>query len=289
MTTISSSTTTRKPTATKSDRPSAPPSFAPTAPRPSVGAPSFGPRPFLAVRPARKELAALTERDPALGAWMRRLEPFPGFPARDHPRQRTHYDALASAIVHQQLSTKAAATIWRRACALTPGPHFPRAQELLRLPHDRLRAAGLSRNKVEALLDLAAKIERGELALERVARWKDERVVEHLVQVRGIGVWSAQMFLLFRLGRLDVLAPGDLGVQEGVRLLDGLAERPSPATVEERAECWRPLRSVACWTMWRLVDHARRERAAAEVPSSAPGAEGARSPGAERARSTGRR
>jgi len=81
-----------------------------------------------------------------------------------------------------------------------------------------------------------------------------EEVIEHLVQVFGIGVWTAQMFLLFRLGRLDVIAPGDLGLQEGLRLLDGLDQRPTPAELERRAEVWRPLRSVAAWALWRLVD-----------------------------------
>ena len=216
------------------------------------------------MKPSRRELEALARRDPALGAWMRRLPAFPGFPSPGDPRQRTHYDALAGAIVCQQLSTRAAATIWERASALTPGPRFPRTAELLRLPVERLRGAGLSRNKIDALLDLARRVEHGALALPRLSRWSDDRVVEHLIQVRGVGAWTAQMFLLFRLGRLDVLAPADLGVQEGLKLLDRLDERPRPAEVEARAALWRPLRSVGCWTMWRLVDHARQEAARAK-------------------------
>ncbi|MBK7874854.1 MAG: DNA-3-methyladenine glycosylase 2 family protein [Planctomycetes bacterium] len=210
------------------------------------------------MRPAPSELRALARRDPALGAWLRRLEPFPGFPDPRSPRQRTHYDALASAIVYQQLSTQAANTIWRRASELTPGVRFPRPDEVLELADERLRGAGLSRAKVAALKDLARRIEGRELPVRSFARLDDDAIVERLVEVRGIGAWTAQMFLLFRLGRLDVLAPGDLGIQEGVRLLDGLAERPTPRAVEERAERWRPLRSVGCWMMWRLVDHARR-------------------------------
>jgi DNA-3-methyladenine glycosylase II len=93
-------------------------------------------------------------------------------------------------------------------------------------------------------------------------RLSDEAVIEHLVQVRGIGEWSAQMFLLFRLGRLDVMAPGDLGLQEGLRILDELEERPTPRELAARAEAWRPLRSVASWTLWRIVEHERKRLAA---------------------------
>ena len=87
-----------------------------------------------------------------------------------------------------------------------------------------------------------------------LGRRDDQAVVEELIQVRGVGVWTAQMFLLFKLGRPDVMAPGDLGLQEGLRVLDGLAVRPGPAELEERARIWSPLRSVACWTLWRLLE-----------------------------------
>lgn len=224
------------------------------------------------MRPTPAQLRALARRDPALGRWVRELPRFPGFPDRANPRQRSHYGALASAIVYQQLSTKAAATIWSRVCALTPGDAFPEPGELLALAPERLRGAGLSQAKTLALQDLAQRIVARELPLARLDRLADDAVVEHLVQVRGIGVWSAQMFLLFRLGRLDVFAPGDLGLQEGVRILDGLAERPSPALLAERAERWRPLRSVASWTLWRLVEHARRaaEPRKPAAPARAP-------------------
>ncbi|MHC4473258.1 MAG: DNA-3-methyladenine glycosylase family protein [Planctomycetota bacterium] len=187
---------------------------------------------------------------------MRRLPPFPGFPRPEH-RRRSHFQTLASAIVYQQLAGKAAAMIQGRVCALTPGSGFPRPEELLALPEEDLRGAGLSRNKLASLRDLAARVLDGRLKLRSIGRLSDEAVVERLVTVRGIGTWSAQMFLMFRLGRLDVLAPADLGVQEGVRILDGLDARPTPDRVAERAECWRPLRSVGCWFMWRLVEEAR--------------------------------
>jgi 3-methyladenine DNA glycosylase/8-oxoguanine DNA glycosylase len=210
------------------------------------------------MKPTPAELRALARRDPQLGRALRGLPAFPGFPVRSHPRQRSHYASLSSAIVYQQLSTKAAETIWKRVCALDGGAAFPEPALFLAHPDERLRAAGLSRGKIAALRDLCQRIEDGRLALPRLARCSDERVIEELVEVRGIGRWSAQMFLLFRLGRLDVLAEGDLGVQEGLRLLDGLDERPGPAEVLERARSWSPLASVGCWYMWRLVDQDRR-------------------------------
>jgi 3-methyladenine DNA glycosylase/8-oxoguanine DNA glycosylase len=130
----------------------------------------------------------------------------------------------------------------------------------LRLSESALRAAGMSRNKLLALRDLAARLEDGRLDLARSSRRTDQEVIERLTEVRGIGTWSAQMFLMFRLGRLDVMPAGDLGVREGLRLLDGLDARPSVDEALERAEIWRPLRSVGAWAMWRLVE-AHRARA----------------------------
>lgn len=215
------------------------------------------------MKPAPSQLRALARRDPRLGAWMRRLEPFPGFPEPRRERD-THYESLARAIVFQQLATRAAETIHGRVCALTPGPRFPTAEELARVPDAALRGAGLSAAKLAALRDLASRCSDGRLRLAGIGRRDDARVVEHLVEVRGIGTWSAQMFLLFRLGRLDVLAPGDLGLQEGLRILDELGTRPGPKELEARGAVWAPLRSVASWTLWRIVEHERERLAAAK-------------------------
>lgn len=204
-----------------------------------------------------RELARL---DPAWEPWVGKLPRYPGFPDLSHPRQRTHYDSLAGAIVYQQLSSKAAATIWGRVRDLTPGRHFPRADEVLALSHERLRGAGLSNAKVLALRDLAARVADGRLELARLSRMSDERIVEQLVCVRGIGTWSAQMFLMFRLARPDVFAPGDLGLREGIRILDGRRSQPSEKQAEKRARSWAPLRSVASWHLWRLVDQSRRSK-----------------------------
>jgi DNA-3-methyladenine glycosylase II len=208
------------------------------------------------MKPTRRELQALARRDPRLAGALRRLAPFPGFPDPIE-RRRSHYGALARAIVYQQLAGAAAATIHARVCALTPGPHFPTPGELLSLDAQALRGAGLSQNKLAALRDLAEHVVERRLVLASLARKDDQEIVERLSEVRGIGTWTAQMFLLFRLGRLDVIAPGDLGVQEGIRLLDALERRPTPREVEARAERWRPLRSVGCWMMWRLVESER--------------------------------
>jgi DNA-3-methyladenine glycosylase II len=210
------------------------------------------------VKPSPADLRALARRDPALGRAMKRLAPFPGFPQAAQRVQKTHFHALGRAIVHQQLAGAAARTIHDRVCALTEHKGFPTADEILALEDARLRGAGLSLNKLLALRDLASKVNAGHVDLRRIARKSDERVIEELVQVRGIGEWSAHMFLMFRLGRLDVMAPGDLGVREGVRRLDGLEQRPTPKETLARSEAWRPLRSVACWYLWRLAEEKPR-------------------------------
>jgi DNA-3-methyladenine glycosylase II len=125
---------------------------------------------------------------------------------------------------------------------------------MLALDPQLLRGAGLSNAKVAAMRDLAERTLSGELPLRRITRMSDEDVLAHVTAVRGLGEWTAQMFLLFRLGRLDVLPPHDLGVQEGLKRLDGLADRPKPKQLLARAEVWRPLRSVGTWVMWRLCD-----------------------------------
>lgn len=197
-------------------------------------------------------LRKLARRDPALGALMRAAEPFPGFPTAAH-RRRTHFESLASAIVSQQLSGKAAATIWGRVLDLCPRRRL--TPELIGdLDDATLRGAGLSGAKTRSVRDLAEKATDGSLGLRSIGRADDAEVVERLIQVRGIGVWSAQMFLMFKLGRLDVLAPGDLGLQEGLRRLDRLDERPTPAELETRGAAWAPLRSVASWYLWRATE-----------------------------------
>lgn len=204
------------------------------------------------MRTTHSQIRALQRRDPALGRAMKGLAPFPDFPVA--PRL-PYFHALARSIIYQQLATGAATTIHGRVKALSPRPkRFPTSDEFLAIPEGHLRDAGLSRSKLKAIRDLAQRVETGSLKLRALSRLPDGEVVERLIEVWGIGVWTAQMFLLFRLGRLDVFAPGDLGLQEGIRLLDGLKHRPTPAECQERAEIWAPLRSVASWYLWRLTD-----------------------------------
>jgi len=190
--------------------------------------------------PTPSQLRSLAQRDPRLGAAMLHLPKFPGFPELGQPR-RTRYESLASAIVFQQLAFKAANTIHGRVCALTPGPRFPQPHEILQLSDEGLRAAGLSRAKLAAVRDLAAHLGDGRLHLASIHHRSDSEIIEALSAVRGIGSWTAQMFLIFHLGRLDVLPIGDLGVQEGLRILDGLEKRPTPKELQARGEVWAPL------------------------------------------------
>ncbi len=120
-----------------------------------------------------------------------------------------------------------------------------------------MRGAGLSRNKLASIRDLAEHVHDGRLSLRGMGRLADEQVIESLVQVRGIGVWTAQIFLMFKLGRPDVMPSADLGVQEGLRILDGAKQRPTAKLLEERARAWAPFRTQAAWTLWRVVDEAR--------------------------------
>ena len=203
-------------------------------------------------KPTPGQLKALYRRDPVLAEARKGVEPFPGFPVE--PRL-PYFHTLARIIIYQQLAGAAARTIHNRVQALSLNPRrFPTFGEILALPVDDLRSAGLSRNKLRAILDLAERVQEGRLSLRSLHRHSDEEVTERLTSVWGIGEWSAQMFLLFHLGRLDVFAPGDLGLQEGIRVLDGLETRPTPTQALERAEVWHPLRSVASWYLWRLVD-----------------------------------
>lgn len=203
-------------------------------------------------RPSSAQLRALYLRDPVLAKARKGLETFPGFPMQ--PRL-PYFHTLARTIIYQQLAVAAARTIHARVQALSPNPRrFPTTGEILALPKEELQGAGLSRNKLRAILDLAERIQEGRLRLRLLHRYSDQEVLERLTEVWGIGEWTAQMFLLFHLGRLDIFAPGDLGIQEGIRILDGMEERPSPAQATARAEVWSPLRSVASWYLWRLAD-----------------------------------
>ena len=164
------------------------------------------------------------------------------------------FDALAESIAYQQLSGKAAATIWGRVRALFPGKYLD-PKLVLKTPDKKLRAAGLSRSKVAAIKDLAAKTLDGTVPSARLlAKMNDEEIVERLITVRGIGRWTAEMLLLFDLGRPDVWPVDDYGVRKGFAKTFGRRKLPTPKQLRKLGEKWRPYRSVAAWYFWRALD-----------------------------------
>ncbi len=168
-------------------------------------------------------------------------------------RTGTHFEALARAICGQQVTGHVANVIFARLKALSGHARFPSAPEVLALGEVRLKSAGLSRQKTAALLDLADHVTRGSVRLAGLGRMTDAAVVETLTQVRGIGPWTAEMLLMFRLGRPDVLPATDFGVQKGLMILDGLRAHPKPAKVLRRGQLWAPFRSAASWYLWRAT------------------------------------
>ena len=188
-------------------------------------------------------------RDPVLAPVIRRhrtrspldgpvLDPFP---------------ALVRTITAQQISTKAATTIYGRLVALTPQGVTPNA--LLKLTDAQFRQAGLSRQKIGYLRDLASKVTSGELPIGSLHELDDEAVIEAIVKVKGLGRWSAEMFLMFRLRRPDVLPLGDLGIMTAIQRLYGLRKRPKPARIMKIGDAWRPYRTIACWYLWRSLEN----------------------------------
>lgn len=160
--------------------------------------------------------------------------------------------SLAEAIIYQQLNGKAAVTIWKRFAALAGEPVTP--DGILKLSDEQLRAVGLSKQKSAYLKDLAAKTAAGLLDFSRLPDLPDEEVIEHLTQVKGIGVWTAHMFLIFSLRRPNVLPTGDYGVQVAVKKHYKKRKLPKPKDMEKIARAWEPYRSIACWYMWRSLD-----------------------------------
>ena len=166
----------------------------------------------------------------------------------------THFDAVARAIVYQQLSGKAAGTIHERMRAVYGG-RDPLPDELLTSPDEIVRAAGVSRQKLGYLRDLATHVVEGRLPLDEIERMDDEAAIAALVGVKGIGRWSAQMFLMFRLGRPDVLPELDLGIQRSIQLAYGLDALATPREVLQVGEPWAPWRTIASWYLWRFLDN----------------------------------
>jgi DNA-3-methyladenine glycosylase II len=207
----------------------------------------------VAVRATPKIVAALSSADPVMA---RLIEDHGALVRKDLKRDRPGdaYGALLRSIVGQQLSTKAARTIYGRMLELFDG-HAPSPRQLRAADPDAIRAAGLSRPKIAYLRDLARHVEDGELQLERLGDLPDEEVVEQLTAVKGIGEWSAHMFLMFHLGRPDVLPVGDQGIRRAVEVQYRLRKLPDPKRLEKIARPWRPYRTLACLYLWSSLDN----------------------------------
>jgi len=170
-------------------------------------------------------------------------------------KRRTPFQSLVRAVAYQQLNGTAAETILGRVKALYPGRRFPRPEDLLATPDDKLRGAGLSRAKIAAVKDIAARTLDGTIPDSRaIARMTEVEILERLTSVRGVGPWTVEMLLIFTLGRLDVLPVTDYGVRKGFALTYGWKELPTPKELSKLGEKWRPHRSTAARYFWRALD-----------------------------------
>lgn len=206
-------------------------------------------------RRGAKARAALADADPTMGALIERIGEIDletRLRRRSEEKPADAYGALLRAIVGQQLSTKAARTIYGRVLDLFDGT-APSPAQLIEASEEQLRACGLSGRKVEYVRDLAVHVLDGELELDRFGELSDEEVIAEIVAVRGLGQWTAEMFLLFHLERPDVLSGGDLGIRKAVQIEYELDEMPAPQKVLEVGEPWRPHRSLASLYLWESL------------------------------------
>ena len=206
----------------------------------------------------QKARTLLMRRDPVLGAAIKQI----GECGLAERQRKDHLTALVGAIVSQQLSTKAAATIFGRFVALFPDGHI-HPEKIHALDDSVLRGVGLSGQKVGYLRDLCARIADGRLQLDELEALDDELVIERLTSVKGFGRWTAEMFLMFRLHRPDVLPVGDLGIVNAIQRLYRLRKRPDAKRMLKLGEAWRPYRSVACWYLWQTLKNEPLSKAAA--------------------------
>jgi len=197
----------------------------------------------------RKAVSHLRKADPVMAQMIAEVGPC----RYQVKRSGTHFDALCRSIIYQQLSTKAAGTIHGRFLDLFPQQQ-PSPDALLALSEERLRGVGLSRQKLSYLRDLASKVHSNALPLGHLDSLRDQEIIDYLVPVKGIGVWTAQMFLMFRLGRLDVLPDLDLGIRNAIKKAYRVRGVPNAKRIARIGAPWRPYASVACWYLWRSLD-----------------------------------
>ncbi len=196
----------------------------------------------------------LRSSDPAIRRLIRQigpctLQPDPG---------RTPFESLVRAVAHQQLNGTAAETILGRFRALFPGKKFPAPKDLDAIRDEQIRAAGFSGAKVAGIRDIAAKALSGTVPTSRrITCMSDEEIIERLTECRGVGRWTVEMLLIFKLGRPDVWPVDDFGVREGYRVVYGLETQPKPKELAARGECWRPYRTTIAWYLWRAADAAK--------------------------------
>jgi DNA-3-methyladenine glycosylase II len=196
----------------------------------------------------KKALQHLKAADPVLGTIIERVGPYK-LQHRD-----PNFNTLVRSIVYQQLSGKAALTIFNRLIAAAKAdPLTP--ESILKLRPARMRTLGLSKQKLTYIRELARMTRDGQVRFDHVPALEDAAIIEHFTQVKGVGVWTAQMFLIFALRRLDVLPTGDLGVRAAIKKAYNLRELPTPAEMEKIASAWRPYCSVASWYLWRSLDN----------------------------------
>jgi len=194
----------------------------------------------------RKAINHLKKCDPVMAAIIKRIGPF----RMEYGPPEFH--SLAEAIVYQQLNGKAAVSIFKRFAALAGEPLTPAG--IQQLTDEQMRSAGLSKQKSSYLRDMAERAASGQLDFSKLHELPDDEVIEHLTQVKGVGVWTAQMFLMFTLKRPNVLPTGDFGVQMAIKRHYNKRKPPKPAQMEKIAKPWEPYRSIACWYLWKSMD-----------------------------------
>ncbi len=190
------------------------------------------------------------KRDKHLGAFIKKFGPL----KHRRPHNGEAFQSLAESIIYQQLSGKAADTICKRFIALYPNKKFPTPDDVLKTKIEKLRSVGLSGQKSTYIKDLATKFKDGTINPKKFKAMTDTEIIEHVTAVKGIGEWTAQMFLMFTLARPDVLPTGDLGIQKAFQKLFKLRSKPSPERMQKLAKGWSGHRTVACMYLWRTLD-----------------------------------